>query len=356
MIKIGQQELEWLTLGCAVFGAGGGGDPLMGSLMAGQAIRTHGEASLIELDELDDDDVIVPAAMVGAPTVMVEKFCSGDEGERLQESIEFQLGRRVAAYCLAELGGINGVLPFMWAARCGLPVVNCDLMGRAFPELQMTSAALAGIPISPCVVTDERGNLVSFTTIDANWAETLVRNVVSSLGGEASVSLYAMTVAQAREATVPRTVTRAMEVGRLLLEATDDPVGALCDEVDGYRLIEGKIVDVDRQTTEGFAKGSTTIEGVGADAGRVLRMEFQNENAVVLEGGDALATVPDIITAVDVHTARPIVTEQLRYGQRISLIALPCDPIWRTDKALAVVGPRAFSYELDYVPLEQLHA
>ena len=147
-----------------------------------------------------------------------------------------------------------------------------------------------------------------------------------------------------------------MEVGRLLLEATDDPVGALCDEVDGYRLIEGKIVDVDRQTTEGFAKGSTTIEGVGADAGRVLRMEFQNENAVVLEGGDALATVPDIITAVDVHTARPIVTEQLRYGQRISLIALPCDPIWRTDKALAVVGPRAFSYELDYVPLEQLHA
>ena len=355
-MHVGIDELEHLAMGAAVFGAGGGGDPLMGHLLAKRSVQTHGPAQLVQLEDLDDDALIIPAAMVGAPTVMAEKFAAGDERDRLRDAMEQQLGRPVAALCLAELGGLNGVLPFMWAARSDLPVVDCDLMGRAFPELQMTTAALAGIEISPCLVTDERGNMVSFTTITAEWSETLVRTLVGAMGGAASLTLYPMTVAQAKTAVVPRSVSRAIEVGRVLLDASDDPVGALCAEVDGIRLIQGKVVDVDRQTADGFARGSTTIEGIGADAGRTVRMEFQNENALVIEDGHVRASVPDIITAVDVHTARPIVTEALRYGQRVTLIALPCDPVWRTDKALAVVGPRAFSYDIDYVPVEELHA
>ncbi|MEM9132452.1 MAG: DUF917 domain-containing protein [Actinomycetota bacterium] len=354
-MQIGEQELDWLTLGAAVFGAGGGGDPLLGNLMARRALEQSGPLTLVDLDELDDDDLILPAAMVGAPTVMAEKFASGDEGERLRAAIEQQLGRRVAAYSSGELGGINGVLPLTWAARSGLPVVDCDLMGRAFPELQMTTAAIAGIDISPVVMTDERGNIVSFTTVTAKWAETLVRTVVGAMGGEASMCLYPMTVAQAKKAAVPRSMSRAIEVGRLLLEATDDPIATLCTAVEGFALVEGKVADVDRQTTDGFAKGSAVIEGTGADTGRLLRMEFQNENAVVMEDGKVLAMVPDIITVVDVHSARPIVTELLRYGQRVVVIALPCDPVWRSPEALAVVGPRAFSYDLDYVPVEEIH-
>ncbi|MEM7274242.1 MAG: DUF917 domain-containing protein [Actinomycetota bacterium] len=355
MMEIGEQELSWLALGAAVFGGGGGGDPLLGHLMAKQAIEASGPVKLIDLEDLDDDDLILPAAMVGAPTVMAEKFASGDEGDRLRESIEAQLGRKVVAYSSGELGGINGVLPLTWAARSGLPVVDCDLMGRAFPELQMTTAALAGIDISPVVMTDERGNVVSFTTVTPKWAETLVRTVVGAMGGEASMCLYPMTVAQAKVGAVPKSMSRAIEVGRILLQATDDPITTLCEAVEGYALVEGKVADVDRQTTDGFAKGSAVIEGTGADNGRLLRMEFQNENAVVIEDGKVLASVPDIITAVDVHTARPIVTELLRYGQRVALVALPCDPVWRSDDALAVVGPQAFGYDLDYVPVETLH-
>ncbi|MEM9033106.1 MAG: DUF917 domain-containing protein [Actinomycetota bacterium] len=355
MAKLGTQELEWLSLGAAVFGGGGGGDPLMGWMMATEMVKQFGEVPLVDLDDLDDDDLILPAAMVGAPTVMAEKIPSGLEGERLLQRLETELGRRVAAFSCAELGGINGLIPVMWAARAGMPFVDCDLMGRAFPELQMTTAAIAGIDINPVIMTDERQNLVSFRASTPKWAETMVRSVVGAIGGSASMCLYPMTVGEARRATVPRSVSRAIEVGRILLEADDDPVGALCRSVDGYALIEGKIIDVDRQTTEGFARGTVTIEGIGSDQGRLVRMEFQNENAVALEDGALLACVPDIITAVDIHTARPIVTELLRYGQRVSVVALPCDPIWRSDAALEVVGPRAFSYDLDYVPVEELH-
>lgn len=354
-VSIGQQELEWLTMGAAVFGGGGGGDPLMGYLMASQALGPDGSVPLSPLDELDDDDLILPVAMVGAPTVMAEKFLSGDEGDRLRAQIEHTLGRRVSAVCCAELGGINGVIPVTWATRMDLPVVDCDLMGRAFPELQMTTAALAGVDINPVVMTDERGNVVQFQTVTPKWAEKMVRTVVASMGAEASMCLYPMTVKQAKTATVTNSVSRAIEVGRLLLEASEDPIAALCSSVDGYSLVEGKIVDVERQTTDGFSRGSVTIEGTGSDTGRLLRMEFQNENTVVIEDGRVIACVPDIITAVDVHSARPIVTELLRYGQRVSVIALPCDPVWRTEEALAVVGPRVFSYDVDYVPIEEIH-
>ena len=37
-----------------------------------------------------------------------------------------------------EIGGGNGLEPLAIGARMGLPVVDADFMGRAFPELQVT--------------------------------------------------------------------------------------------------------------------------------------------------------------------------------------------------------------------------
>ena len=37
-----------------------------------------------------------------------------------------------------EIGGGNGLEPLAIGARMGLPVVDADFMGRAFPELQVS--------------------------------------------------------------------------------------------------------------------------------------------------------------------------------------------------------------------------
>ena len=52
-------------------------------------------------------------------------------------------GTRLAAVMAGEVGGGNGIEPLVVGARLGLPVVDCDLMGRAFPELQAS-------PSGPC--------------------------------------------------------------------------------------------------------------------------------------------------------------------------------------------------------------
>ena len=352
---LGENEIGHLALGAAVFGGGGGGDPHIGEIMARLAVRRYGPVELVDLEPLDDGELIVPCAMVGAPTVMVEKFPAGDEGGRIIAAIEKAMGRKAAALTSAELGGLNGVLPIAWAAHAGIPVVDCDLMARAFPELQMTTASLAGIPISPVAVTDERTNTIVFETIDSPWAETLVRSTVGAFGGSASMGIYPMTVAQARIGAISGSLSRAIEVGRVMSEVSADPVDALCEQLDGYRLISGKVVDVERRSDGGFARGSAVVDGTGRDTGRLVRFEFQNENLAALEDGKVVASVPDIITAVDVHTGHPITTENLRYGQRVSVMAMPCDPFWRSPEALAIVGPRVFGYEFDYETVESIH-
>jgi hypothetical protein len=116
----------------------------------------------------------------------------------------------------------------------------------------------------------------------------------------------------------------------------------------------GKIVDVERRTTQGFVRGSAVVEGLGLDRERVIRMEIQNENLVALEGGRVLASVPDLITVLETDTADAIATERLRYGQRVTVIGIPCAPVWRTPAGLALAGPHPFGYDFEYVPVEEL--
>jgi uncharacterized protein len=348
------QSLPALARGCAVLGAGGGGDTYLALLQALQAIGDFGPVPLVDLDELADDSLIMPCGGIGAPTVSIEKIENGGEGERLRDQMEALTGRRVAALMAGEIGGGNGLVPIAWAARMGLPVADADGMGRAFPEVFQMTMHLAGISPSPAVMTDERGNLAVFQTVSGQWMERLERAAAVEFGGMASSTEYTLTAAQARGATVRNSVSLGIRIGEAVSNSRGSPVDALIAEVGGYRLITGKIVDVERRTTSGFVRGSVVIEGLAADADRLLRLELQNENLVALERGRVLASVPDLITVVDSETAEAIGTERISYGQRVTVIAFACDPVWRTAKGVALTGPRAFGYDFDYTPVEEL--
>jgi uncharacterized protein len=349
-----EPALRALARGCAVLGTGGGGDPRIGLLLALQSLEEVGPTELVDLDDLPGDALIMPCGMVGAPTVHIEKIENGGEGAVLREHLERLTGRTVAALMPAEIGGSNGLLPLCWAGRMGLPVVDADGMGRAFPLIPQVTMHLAGVDPNPGVMTDERGNVLVFRAVSGAWMERLERSAAVEFGGAGAATEYIMTVTQARDATVRGTFTLAIEIGEALTAAVGDPIAAVLGVAGGYPLMTGKVTDVERRTTKGFVRGSVVIEGLGDDSGRLLRLEIQNENLVALEQGKVLASVPDLITVLDTETADAIPTERVRYGQRVTVIAMPCAPIWRSEFGLEMAGPRAFGYDFDYVPVEEL--
>src|SRR5262249_15138864 len=292
---------------------------------------------------------------VGGGGVEMEKMGEGEEGAVVREHLERITGRTVEGLMPAEIGGSTGLLPLTWAGRMGLPVVDADGMGRAFPLIPQVTMHLAGVDPNPGVMTDERGNVLVFTAISGHWMERLERSAAVEFGGAGAATEYIMTVAQARDgAAVRGTFTLAIEIGDALTSAVGDPIAALVAVTGGFPLMSGKVTDVERRTTKGFVRGSVVVEGLGDDAGRVVRVDVQNENLVALEQGTVRASVPDLISVLDSETADAIATERVKYGQRVTVIAMACDPIWRTPPGLQMAGPRAFGYDFVYAPVEEL--
>ena len=73
-MKLSDQNLTDLCRGAAFLGTGGGGDPYIGKLMVQQAIKKGNQIEIIDPTKIPDDSLIIPTAMMGAPTVLIEKF------------------------------------------------------------------------------------------------------------------------------------------------------------------------------------------------------------------------------------------------------------------------------------------
>lgn len=356
MKKVTPEILDDIALGASLLGTGGGGDPYIGRLMARQALEQYGDVSLLDPDDLDDDDLVIPSAMMGAPTVMVEKLPRGDEVMKAFRMLEAYLGREARATMSIEAGGLNSTIPFTVAAQAGIPLVDADGMGRAFPEIQMVVPTIHGVSATPMAIADEKGNTVLLETVDNFWTETLARSVTIDMGCTAHIALYALTGRQVKEGTIPRTISLAAQIGRTI-RATQrehgDVVAALCQETGGFHVFTGKVVDVNRRTETGFARGEATIEGIVEHAGRSLWLQFQNEHLIATIDGEPVVTVPDLITVLDAETGEPITTEGLRYGFRVAVIGIPCAEAWRTEAGLELVGPGYFGYDVPFVPVEE---
>ena len=108
-------------------------------------MRAHGPVTLCPLADVRRDAVVLPVAMMGAPTVMIEKLPSTEQVGLRRPTLAGYLGRELTHIACAEAGGVNSLIPVVAAAQLGLPLVDADGMGRAFPELQMVLPTLYGI-------------------------------------------------------------------------------------------------------------------------------------------------------------------------------------------------------------------
>ena len=253
MRDIGRDELEPLATGAWILGAGGGGNPYLSYLNLCRLYDDGVRISLLDPMDLADDDRVALVAGIGAPLVGLERLSDPRFAAKPLRTMEKHLGARFRAVMSGEIGGANGLRSLMVAGVTGLPVVDADSMGRAFPEGQMTSFAIADLPMLALVLSDVRDNEMIITrAADAKWMERLSRKACAEMGAVAAACKAPRTGREIKDHGILYSTTKAIRIGRLVAEARqrrDDPIAALVEAEQGALLFKGKVQDVERRTT-----------------------------------------------------------------------------------------------------------
>jgi DUF917 family protein len=251
-----------------------------------------------------------------------------------------------------EIGGGNGVRPLMAAALMKLPVVDSDPMGRAYPEGQMSSTAIGGLAPCPISLVDVRGlESIVHSTPNAKWTERVARKICVEYGSTATMCTPPRTGAEIKKWGIHGTTTKAIAIGTAVRNAQrrhEDPIVAILSVEPGKLLYKGKVMDVERRATEGFLRGRTRFDGIDDYRGATMEINFQNEWIVAWVDGKPVAMTPDLICVLDSVSGEAVGSETIRYGQRVTVIALPSPPVFLSPKGLQHVGPRAFGYDIDF--------
>ncbi|HEV8052725.1 MAG TPA: DUF917 domain-containing protein, partial [Parachlamydiaceae bacterium] len=308
---------------------------------------------LISFTELKPDDVIMPIGFMGAPSAETEKLSSGKEFEIMFEHIEKTINKKITVLMPFEIGGGNAITPIVVAARLGLPVLDADTMGRAFPEAQMSSCNLLGANPSPGFITDCLGNTTVIYGSNTATLEKIGRQVTVAMGSVAAFGFFPLTTEEAEKFTFPKSISKALSIGKVAREARangTDPTDAILTLCKGIKIGSGKITDIDRVISRGFLYGVVTIQ----HKSEKMELDFQNEYLVAKRDGKIVATTPDILMLLEQETGAPIDSQQLQFGLKVHLVALPSPALWTTPAGLQLVGPRHFSYEIDYHPISNL--
>jgi len=345
-------DIESLAVGAWVLGTGGGGSPYLGLLNMRRLYEQGHRVALMSPFDLEDDDWVAIVSNMGAPLVGQERLADSRNIARAVAMQQDYHGWKFRAVMSLEIGGNNSIQPLMAAAHLGLPVVDADTMGRAYPEAQMTSVAVGDLRPCPCALYDPRGIEAMVTNVPTwKWMERASRKICTEMGSIASTCKAPRTGAEVKEWGIHFTTSKAIGIGRRVREAQRlhlDPIAAVLEEAGGKLLFRGKVIDVARRTTEGFLRGTAIIEGLDEDRGARLELAFQNEWVVAWRDGEPIAMSPDLICVLDSVAGNAFGTETIRYGMRASVIALPAPPVFLTEKGLQHVGPRAFGYDIDF--------
>lgn len=353
--------LDDLAAGSVFLGTGGGGDPYLNTLIARRIVGEHGPVKLVRPEELADDAFVVCVGGVGAPSVGLELLPAARQSALALQKFEEHMNRKVDALVAVEVGGANSLMPIVTAAIRGLPVVDGDGMGRAFPEAQMTTFSIGGIASTPSIAVDYEGKSGLFLQGSPREFERAIREFALSRGGVVIATEHPMSGEALKRTVVPGTMAFAIQLGRTLRNGRtraermfdrlrETFAGSIYGEF--RHLHSGKIVDTVSRTVGGYDTGSVSIESF--NGGGTLRIDIRNEFLVAQRDGQLLAMVPDLITIVDYETCTPINAERLRYGQRVSVFGIGAPPCYRTPRAIEAVGPRCFGFDFDYTPIEEL--
>lgn len=315
-------------------------------------LERNGPVSLVRLEAMAPDTCCVSLCVIGSGAAMADLPPSGDEFELAARELEEVTRCRFGAVYPLSAGTISALVPLAAASQLGVPLLDADGMGRTFALIHHTSMQLAGLLPTPLVVRGATGESITIKVQDAARADTLLHSNVEMLGGWGALAAYPCTTGQLRQAALPQTVSRLINVGRLLLRPAQADVllGRLAAVTGCRRIARGRIVELEHLSrpadfTIPAHPSSIVVEEVEGQR-RLLRLELRSEIVAVFADGSLTAAAPDLVCLITVERGEVATLDSLEPGDLVDVLVMPADAVWYSAEGLALVGPHTHGIAL----------
>lgn len=333
------------------------GDANKGSLISWLTglLRRNGPVPLRRVETVAPDTRCISTCVIGSGPAMADLPPAGDEFERAIEQVARLQGAPFGAVYPLAAATISALVPVVVASQLGIPLLDADGMGRTFALIHHTAMHLGGLAPTPLAAYGPTGESVLIEVGDAPRADRLLRSNVDVLGGWAALAAYPTTAGALQRAALPGTVSRLINVGRLMLEQLEPEIlfGRLGAIIGSRRIGRGRIAElehlsrVDDLTTPAHPS-SLVADEVGGRPGRQLRIELRSEAVAVFADGSLVAGAPDLISLLDVTRRQLATFDSLQIGDVVDVLVTPADAIWYSPEGMRMVGLSSHNIPLDH--------
>ena len=367
---LGQEDLEDILRGCTYLSCGGGGTLRDGMEIVRQDVGRGLDFRLLPVEEMEDEEYTATPYSLGSSAPLSDEMQRRYAGlpriEELPAAASFRLlenylGRKFAAVTVGELGPGSTAESLSIAAHLGIPSLDADAVGRATPEVDQYSLLAAGIPVVPAAAVSPFGDeIILGRAARPSREEQILRAIAVVSMNHLGVTDGAVPgrVVKRPGVLVTGSISHSRGIGQAFRRAREkghDPIDAVLEAGQGYRLFEGGIEDFDWADEGGFLVGELLIAGTGRFRGSRYRIAFKNEHLIAWRDGEVSVLPPDPISLIATSTGEAIPNPEFERNQAVVAVGFRAPALWRTPKGLELFGPRHFSYDLDYSPIEARH-
>lgn len=369
---ISQTDLHWISNGCYVLGCAGGGSPQCEYLEIKNLLNDGFKIKIKKWESINENEIVGWGGIMGSPTVSYERLGGTDTIDALSEILRYT-GKDCNAIMGLEIGGANGLQALLLSSSkyFDKPLLDCDWMGRAYPTYyQTTLATHTDGKLTPAAIADGVGNamVLSKASRFVN-SDILLRSACSELGSRVGYSGRPTEAEFVKKFAVKNSYSLAWRIGRQISycqenNCTDEVADRIINEVGGIKsakkLFSGKIISIEQKLYKAHTFGEIIIQSFSEDEkessrsniafesnGGILRVPFKNE-IIYAEHDDGiekkvLASVPDLISVIDLQSGQAVGVPEFKYGLRVVVIGIACSELWNdTEKSMKYGGLEAF--------------
>jgi len=337
-----------------------------------EALNQGKQFKIISTDNFPDDWMVVAVQGLGGGGAwkhVIERtqrqnlptITEAQANSRVVDLLSEHMGKEVKALIRSEAAEAT-TTALLVAADKGIPTLDAGITGRAVPEVQQSIPWINGIASIPtAIITPWGDEIIIKHAVDEYRVEDIGRAIAVASGGSATITMTPMSGKQLDQGAIPGNLSEAILFGKTVREARQagkDPIAALIDASNGYKLFQGIVTKSDERGDRGFNWVDVEIKGTQEYTGHTYKVFVKNENIV-----SWLDDRVDVISPDYIYNLNPETGESTTGGNGVGgypldvevvMVGVPAPEQWRSEKGIELIGPHHFGFDFEYTPIEKL--